>query len=255
MTRGVIVTGGSTGIGFEVARRFAASGDRVVITARSADALDEARSLLASEGLDVVTAAGSVSDLRDARRTLATAMERLGSVDVLVNNAGICHEASVIDTDDETWAALMATNVAGVFLMSREAARIMIEQGTGGVIINTSSVNSTMVEPLYVPYSATKAAVDALTKGMALELAPFGIRVVGVRPGYIETPMISKVLQDPAGADEWREAVAGVVPLGRMAYPEELAGTYFFLASEDASYITGTNVVVDGGRVASPGAQ
>ena len=148
----------------------------------------------------------------------------------------------------------MATNVSGVFLMSREAAKIMIEQGTGGVIINTSSVNSTMVEPLYVPYSATKAAVDAFTKGMALELAAFGIRVVGVRPGYIETPMVGKVLQDASGADEWREAVSGVVPLGRMAYPEELAGTYFFLASEDASYITGTNVVVDGGRLASPGA-
>ena len=255
MSRGVIVTGGSTGIGFEAARRFAAAGDRVMITARSADALDSARSALASDGLDVVTAAGSVSELGDVHRTLATALERLGSVDVVINNAGICYEASVIDTDDEVWAALLATNVSGVFLMSREAAKVMIEQGTGGVIINTSSVNSTMVEPLYVPYSATKAAVDAFTKGMALELAPFGIRVVGVRPGYIETPMISKVLQDAVGADEWREAVAGVVPLGRMAYPEELAGTYFFLASDDASYITGTNVVVDGGRLASPGAQ
>ena len=255
MSRGVIVTGGSTGIGFEAARRFAAAGDRVMITARSADALDSARSALASDGLDVVTAAGSVSELGDVHRTLATALKRLGSVDVVINNAGICYEASVIDTDDEVWAALLATNVSGVFLMSREAAKVMIGQGTGGVIINTSSVNSTMVEPLYVPYSATKAAVDAFTKGMAVELAPFGIRVVGVRPGYIETPMISKVLQDAVGADEWREAVAGVVPLGRMAYPEELAGTYFFLASDDASYITGTNVVVDGGRLASPGAQ
>ena len=254
MSRGVIVTGGSTGIGFEAARRFARAGDRVMITARSAPALDSARSALASEGLDVVTSAGSVSDSGDVRRTLATALERLGSVDVLINNAGICHEASVIDTDEETWEALWATNVSGVFLMSRQTAGVMIEQGAGGVIINTSSVNSTMVEPLYVPYSATKAAVDAFTKGMALELAPFGIRVVGVRPGYIETPMIGKVLQDPAGADEWREAVSGVVPLGRMAYPEELAGTYLFLASDDASYITGVNVVVDGGRVASPGA-
>jgi len=254
VSRGVIVTGGSTGIGLEVARRFARSGDRVMITARSADALETARSALAAEGLDVVTASGSVADLEDVRRVLYEAMEQLGSVDVVVNNAGICYEASVVDTDDQTWAALLATNVSGVFLMSREAAKVMIEQGTGGVIINTSSVNSTMVEPLYVPYSATKAAVDAFTKGMALELAPYGIRVVGVRPGYIETPMIGKVLQDPAGADEWREAVSGVVPLGRMAYPEELAGTYLFLASDDASYITGTNVVVDGGRVASPGA-
>lgn len=253
MSRGVIVTGGSTGIGFEAARRFAQAGDRVMITARSATALDSARSALASEGLDVVTSSGSVSDRGDVRHTLATALERLGSVDVVINNAGICHEASVVDTDDETWAALWVTNVSGVFLMSREAAKLMIEQGTGGVIINTSSVNSTMVEPLYVPYSATKAAVDAFTMGMALELAPFGIRVVGVRPGYIETPMIGKVLQDPAGADEWREAVSEVVPLGRMAYPEELAGTYLFLASDDASYITGTNVVVDGGRIASPG--
>lgn len=254
MSRGVIVTGGSTGIGLEVARRFARSGDRVMITARSTDALDAARSALAADALEVVTASGSVADLEDVRRVLDEAMERLGSVDVVVNNAGICYEASVIDTDDETWATLLATNLSGVFLMSREAAKLMIEQGNGGVIINTSSVNSTMVEPLYVPYSATKAAVDAFTKGMALELAPFGIRVVGVRPGYIETPMIGKVLQDPAGADEWREAVSGVVPLGRMAYPEELAGTYLFLASDDASYITGTNVVVDGGRIASPGA-
>ena len=254
MSRGVIVTGGSTGIGLEVARRFAQAGDRVMITARSEDALAAARSALASEGLDVVTTSGSVADLEDVRRVLDEALERMGSVDVVINNAGICHEAPVVETDDQTWTALLSTNLSGVFLMSREAAKVMIEQGTGGVIINTSSVNSTMVEPLYVPYSATKAAVDAFTKGMALELAPFGIRVVGVRPGYIETPMIGKVLQDPDGADEWREAVSGVVPLGRMAYPEELAGTYLFLASEDASYITGTNVVVDGGRVASPGA-
>ena len=254
MSRGVIVTGGSTGIGFAVARRFAQAGDRVMITARSADALDTARSALASDGLDVVTSVGSVSDLDDVRRALSTAVDRLGSIDILVNNAGICYEASVANTGDEIWAAMWMTNVSGVFLMSREAARVMIEQGAGGVIINTSSVNSTMVEPLYVPYSATKAAVDAFTKGMAPELAPFGIRVVGVRPGYIDTPMIGKVLQDPTSADKWREEVSGMVPLGRISDPEELAGTYLFLASDDASYITGASVVVDGGRIAYPGA-
>ena len=255
MSRGVIVTGGSTGIGFEVARRFAANGDRVMITARSAEALDEARALLTEEGYEAVAAPASVSDPGDVRRVLAVAKERLGSVDVLVNNAGICREASVIDTDDETWAALMATNLTGVFLMSREAAKVMIGQGTGGVIINTSSLNSTMVEPLYVPYSATKAAVDAFTKGLAVELAPYGIRVAGVRPGYIETPMIGKVLKDASAADGWRQAVSEAVPLGRMAAAAEVAGAYLFLASDDASYITGANVVVDGGRAASPGVQ
>ena len=249
--RGVVVTGGSTGIGYEVARRFGQAGDRVMITARTEENLHTARQQLAKEGIDVMTAVASVSDPADARGTAAQAVEAFGSIDVLVNNAGICYEASLLETPQSVWDELMATNLTGVFLMSREVARIMIEIGNGGVIINTSSINSSLVEPLYVPYSATKAAVDAITEGLAVELACHGIRVVGVRPGYIDTPMLGKVLPDPEAQDRWRREVTKAVPLGRFAEPEDLAGVYYFLASDDASYITGTSVVVDGGRLAS----
>ena len=172
--RGVVVTGGSTGIGYEVARRFGQAGDRVMITARTEENLHTARQQLAKEGIDVMTAVASVSDPADARGTAAQAVEAFGSIDVLVNNAGICYEASLLETPQSVWDELMATNLTGVFLMSREVARIMIEIGNGGVIINTSSINSSLVEPLYVPYSATKAAVDAITEGLAVELACHG---------------------------------------------------------------------------------
>ena len=250
-SRGVIITGGSTGIGFSTAERFAKNGDSVLITARTQSDLDTAQTKLESQGLQISTIAADVSDLSDTDRVVDFALSEFVHIDVLINNAGICYEASVLDTPDNVWDDLMNTNLTGVFIMSRAAARAMIDKGTEGVIINTSSINSRLVEELYVPYSATKAAVDALTEGLAVELAPYGIRVCSVRPGYIETPMLNKVLTETDSQNSWRAEVAESVPLKRLADPSELAGVYLFLASSDASYITGTSIAVDGGRLAT----
>ena len=248
--RSVIVTGGSTGIGLGVARRFAAGGDRVMITARTAEDLEKAQRDLSSVGGEIITSVMSVSEPDDVQRTVAVAVETFGTIDVLINNAGICIEESVLNTSNSIWDLLIATNLTGLFLMTREVASVMVDSGRGGVIINTSSINSTFVEPLYVPYSATKAAVDAMTKGLAVELAPYGIRVLGVRPGYIETAMGSKVHNGSESRDKYRESVVRLVPAGRWGSPDDLASMYEFLASDQAAYMTGTSVVVDGGRLA-----
>jgi NAD(P)-dependent dehydrogenase (short-subunit alcohol dehydrogenase family) len=222
-----------------------------VIVGRNPEALENAQALLAADDVMVTTVTGDVSEPNSVASSVSAATELVGTINVLVNNAGGCHEASVIDTSDDVWQSLLQTNLTGVFLMSRSVAQHMIERGTGGVIINTSSINSTMSERLYVPYSATKAGVDALTRGLAAELAPHGIRVVGVRPGIVETPMISKVLPDPEAERIWRETATESIPLRRFASPDELAGAYLFLASPDASYITGSDILVDGGIVAT----
>ena len=127
----------------------------------------------------------------------------------------------------------------------------MVAAGGGGVILNTSSINAVYPERELVPYAASKAGIDALTRGLAVELAPYGIRVCGVRPGYIDTPMISKAIPSPAARDEYVRGVVEVIPVGRLGEADEIAEAFFFLASVDAAYITGTNLNVDGGRLAA----
>ena len=195
-----------------------------MITARTQSDLEKAHSELSADGAEIITSVMSVSEPDDVKRTVAAAVDAFGTIDVLVNNAGICIEESVLDTSDAVWDLLIATNLTSVFLMTRQVAPVMIDSGNGGVIINTSSINSTFVEPLYVPYSATKAAVDAMTKGLAVELAPHGIRVLGVRPGYIETAMGDKVHAGAENRDAYRKSMIEFVPVSRWGDPDDLAG-------------------------------
>jgi glucose 1-dehydrogenase len=250
--RSVVVTGGSTGIGLETARRFGQGGDGVVITGRTAATLEEGRRELERAGIEVAVVHGSVGRPEDVRRVIDTAVERFGGVDVLVNNAGAGPESPIVDTADETWDDIYATNVRGPFLMSREVARTMIDQGRGGSILFTSSINALRPTPPAVAYSSAKASLDAFIKGLAVELAPHGIRVCGVNPGYIDTPMLQKVYATPESFDAWVADRTERVPLGRFGRPEEIAAAFWFLASSEASYITGTSLVVDGGRLANP---
>jgi glucose 1-dehydrogenase len=252
--RVVIVTGGSTGIGLETARRFGKAGDRIVIMARSKDALDRAIGELAESDVEAIAVAGSVSEVADVRRTVERAVEAFGSVDVVVNNAGTGIEAPILEMEEGAWDTVQSTNLKGAFLMTREAAPQMMSEGGGGVLLFTSSINAVMPVPPAVAYSTTKAALDILVRGLAVELGPHGIRACGVSPGYIETPSLSKVHgdpSDPAVLERWVAQRAARVPLGRLGGPEEIAAAFFFLASADAAYITGTTLTVDGGRVAA----
>jgi glucose 1-dehydrogenase len=249
--RSVIVTGGSTGIGLEVARRFGAGGDRVLITGRTQETLEAARRELEGQGLEVAAFRGSVASAEDVGRVMDAAIDAFGGVDVLVNNAGIGPESPILETGEERWDEIYATNVRGAFLMSREAARFMVGQGRAGTLLFTSSLNSLRPAAGAVAYSSSKAALDSLVKGLALELAPHGIRVCGVNPGYIETPMLRKVYDTDDAYEAWVRDRTGRVPIGRLGQPQEIAAAFWFLASADASYITGTTLVVDGGRLAN----
>jgi meso-butanediol dehydrogenase/(S,S)-butanediol dehydrogenase/diacetyl reductase len=221
----VLVTGGTSGIGLATVERFRAEGSDVVVLARHAgDGSGEYRV--------------DVGDLAEVRAAFA----EIGPVDIVVNNAGVSYRHSLLDTTSEEWDEVVATNLTGVFNVAQTAARSMVERG--GVILNISSTNALVGHPFYGDYNATKAAVLALTRTMALEWAP-SVRVNAVCPGYVLTPM-----QEAEYTPERIAAVNEKLPLRRHARPEELAALVAFLCSDDAAYMTGSVVVMDGGETA-----
>jgi NAD(P)-dependent dehydrogenase (short-subunit alcohol dehydrogenase family) len=191
-----------------------------------------------------------VADIRDAQEVEAAvgaAVDAFGRIDILFNNAGTNVRKPVVDMTDEDWHAIIETNVKGVFVVARAVARQMIAQGSG-VIINTSSVASLSPERDKVVYASSKGAVMQFTKGLALELAPHGIRVNAIAPGYMMTPLVKGYLE----ADKERyQRIIQRIALGRIGQPEEIGGALVFLASDASRFITGTSVVIDGGWTAS----
>ena len=232
----VIVTGGASGIGAATAARFLDEGCSVCVLDRS----EEARERVAKElpGLEAIIDA-DVSDLEQVRSAFAEAVERMGAVDVLINNAGISIRHDFLDITPEAWDAVVGVNLKGAFYMAQTAARHMAKRGSG-VILNTASTAGNIGYPHYADYSASKGGVIALTLAMALELAP-NIRVNAVSPGYVLTPM-----QRAEYTDEMLDAVNSKIPLGRHAKPEEIAGLFAYLASADAAFATGQVYVMDG---------
>jgi len=184
-----------------------------------------------------------VSSLTQVQAAFAESVRLMGGVDVLVNNAGISIRHSFLDITPEEWDKVIAVNLTGVFYVAQTAARHMMERGSG-VILQTASTNGIMGYPFYADYNATKAGVIELTKSMALELAP-KVRVCAVAPGYVLTPM-----QRAEYTDEMIEEVNRKIPLRRHAQPEEIAALFAFLASDDAGFMTGAGLVVDGGSTA-----
>jgi NAD(P)-dependent dehydrogenase (short-subunit alcohol dehydrogenase family) len=243
----VIVTGGGSGLGFEIARAFGRAGGRVVISGRRKEMLERARDVLGEEGIEVLIEPGSVADVDDVRRLISRTTSELGPIDVVVNNAGVAPEAPLLETTDEQWDEVMDANLRGVFLVTREAARTMVGAGRGGVILMTSSINSIRPRSPGIPYSVSKVGVDALVKGFARELAPHHIRVCSVQPGFINTPMAWDYFPNREAFKAWQAEHAKKVPLGRHAQPEDIAPAFVFLASTAASYITGAHLLVDGG--------
>jgi len=234
--KNVLVTGGASGIGQATAGRFLEEGCAVCVLDRSA----EARQRVASElpGLSGVIAA-DVASREQVERAFAEAIERMGSVDVVINNAGISIRHRFVDITQGEWDEVLGANLTGIFNVAQTAARHMMDRGSG-VILNTASTAGTTGYPHYADYSASKGGVIALTRAMALELAPV-VRVNAVSPGYVLTPM-----QRAEYTDAMLAAVNRKIPLGRHAKPEEIAALFAFLASEDAAFATGQVYVMDG---------
>jgi NAD(P)-dependent dehydrogenase (short-subunit alcohol dehydrogenase family) len=249
----VLVTGSTSGIGEACARVFAESGATVMVSGRDAA---RGRSVVESIAAAGGKAAFSAADLRAAgacERLVSGTVERLGGLDVLVNNAGILYTANALETSDEQWLDTMAVNVNALFYLSRAAVRHMKSAGCGA-IVNVASEWGLNGEANHVAYCASKGAVIQITRCMALDHARDNIRVNSVCPGEIHTRMVDDILAKRGGdpADNLRELAAGI-PMRRLAHPDEVARCVHFLASDLASYVTGTNLSVDGGNDATAG--
>ncbi|WUR14591.1 SDR family oxidoreductase [[Empedobacter] haloabium] len=237
-----IVTGASRGIGLACAQRLSAEGARVMLAdirpegAQAAEALgDGARFFQADVGMKA-----------DVDALVAATLEAFGRIDILVNNAGVTHAADFLDLTEEDFDRVLRINLKSMFLCGQAAARVMVKQQSGS-IINMSSVNAELAIPNQVPYVVSKGGINQLTKVMALNLAPHGIRVNGIGPGTILTELAREAVLSSAQA---RHTILSRTPLGRCGEPEEVASIAAFLASDDASYMTGQTLYVDGGRMA-----
>jgi meso-butanediol dehydrogenase/(S,S)-butanediol dehydrogenase/diacetyl reductase len=236
----VLITGGAGGIGRATSIRFLEEGARVVVLDRDDAALEQMRvDLPALHG----TLSADVSDPEDLAEVFEALDEQVGGIDILINNAGISIRHSFADITPQEWRQVIDVNLNGVFFVAQQAARRMLA-GSGGVILNMGSTNGLMGYPYYADYNASKAGVIELTRSMALELAPT-VRVNAICPGWILTPM-----QEAEYTPEMRRAFAAKLPLNRLGRPEDVAALFAFLASDDATFITGQCFVIDGGEIA-----
>jgi glucose 1-dehydrogenase len=235
-----LVTGASTGIGEAIALEMGRQGARVVVNYVGPSEPAEA---VARQIPEAMAIEADVSKSDEVRRMVEAAVARFGQVDVLVNNAGIEHSSPFLEKTEAEWDRVLAVNLKGPFLCSQAVARDIVRRKARGTIVNISSVHEDLPFPGYVAYCASKGGLRMMCRDLALELAPHGINIVNVAPGAIATPINTATLQDP----EKKLALEREIPMHRIGTPEEVATLVAFLASEAASYITGTTVVIDGG--------
>ncbi|MFD8809362.1 SDR family oxidoreductase [Streptomyces sp. NPDC059597] len=238
--RTALVTGSSRGIGLALARGLAEAGCTVVLNGRDEDRL--ARAAAELPGDRVHTAVFDVTDGPSVAAGIADVEERVGPLDIVVNNAGVQLRAPLTEFTDSDWRHVLDTNLTSAFLVGREAARRMIERGHGK-IVNICSLQSEVVRPGIAPYAAAKGALKMLTKGMCADWGPSGIQVNGLGPGYIETDLTRPLVEDP----EFSAWVRGRTPAGRWGRTEDLVGGLLFLASPAADFVNGQVLYVDGG--------
>jgi glucose 1-dehydrogenase len=241
-----LVTGAATGIGLACAKRFVAEGAKVVLADNDQARGEAAVEDLQADGADALFVACDVGDRGHVNVMVEATVAAFGRLDVVVANAGIVHAADFLDLAEEDFDRVLRVNLKGVFLTDQAAARQMVAQGGGGSIINMSSVNAVVAIPNIVSYVTSKGGVMQLTKAAALALAPHGIRVNAIGPGSIMTDVLKSVATDEAA----RRRILSRTPLGRIGEPAEVAAVAAFLASDDASYLTGQTIYPDGGRLA-----
>jgi NAD(P)-dependent dehydrogenase (short-subunit alcohol dehydrogenase family) len=241
--KGVLISGGTSGIGLATARRFLEEGARVFLSGATEEEVEKA---LADLDGSVDGAGADVADEQAVAGLVDHATRFLGRIDVLINNAGIARKSAFLETGLADWDRTIAVNLRGMFLVAQAVARSMVADGRGGAIINMASTNALGGEEDFADYNASKGGVLQLTRTMAVELGPKGIRVNCVCPGFIDTPL-NRAL---ATEEEFETYERERIPLQRRGRPEEVASAYLFLASDDASFVHGAALVVDGGQTA-----
>ncbi|AGY60484.1 glucose 1-dehydrogenase [Gloeobacter kilaueensis] len=239
-----LVTGGSQGIGQAIAIRLAQAGAAVVINYRSnPDGAKQTLSQVEAAGSRGLVVQADLASVEDIRRLVKESVAHFGTVDILVNNAGVEKNADFWTVSEEDYDTVLDTNLKGVFFATQTFVQHLIEAKRPGKIVNISSVHEELPFPHFTSYCASKGGLKMMTRNLAIELAPFNITINNVAPGAIETPINTKLLNDP----EKLNALLANIPLKRLGQPRDVAGAVLFLASTDADYITGTTLFVDGG--------
>jgi NAD(P)-dependent dehydrogenase (short-subunit alcohol dehydrogenase family) len=248
--RVALVTGAGSrrGIGRATALVLAGQGARVAALDVDARLVAETAARISRRGGASLALTADVASAREVEAAVAATVERFGRLDILVNNAGIVRLSPFLRLDEATWDRTLDVNVKGVYLCSQAAARQMVRQGKGGVIVNVSSTSALVPTPALAHYSASKAAVSSLTRSLAAELGGYGIRVAAVEPGTIATDILGHMPADAAA--ERRQRMLPFTPIGRLGEPEDVARVIAFLASDQASFVTGSTILVDGAQVA-----
>ncbi len=240
-----IVTGSSRSIGRAIALGYAREGAKVVINYRSDEGAANSAVAVAEEaGSEAIAVQADTSSSSDVAGLVAAAVERFGRIDILVNNAGILIRTPILEIEESEWDRILDVNLKGFFLCSQAAAKQMVSQGDGGVIINMSSAGDTLAGKNLTHYCVAKGGVRMLTRQLAFELAPYKIRANAIAPGLIETDMNRHDLAEP----EFRQYRLSMIPLGIIGVPEDIVGAAVFLASEDSRMATGTTVYLDAGQ-------
>ncbi|MGA0588240.1 glucose 1-dehydrogenase [Dyella sp. KRB-257] len=239
-----LVTGSGQGIGRAIALKLAREGARVVVEEREdGNQAHETLALIRAAGSDGVVVAGDIADAAADRQVIARAVEAMGRVDILVNNAGIEKRAPFVEVTEEDYDAVMGVNLRGAFFATQAFALHVRERNEGGVVVNVSSVHEELPFPHFASYAASKGGLKMLMRNLAIELAPLGIRVNNIAPGAVQTPINAALMAQP----EKLKALLANIPLKRLGTPEDVANAAAFLASDEAAYVTGTTLFVDGG--------